>query len=324
MRYVEGIDSFVASAAGTVITIGNFDGVHIGHQALLQECCNAARGGESVVAVTFDPHPIEILAPTRTPPKLTTLAERVALLRMAGADQVVAHRTDAALLDRTARDFLEWVAMRLRPRAIVEGPTFNFGRDRAGDVNTLREHAARLGYQAIVLDERRCDAIQDRPQVNSSAIRAAIRGGEVDKAMRMLGRAHRLVGRVGHGHHRGVTIGFPTANLEQIAQMLPAEGVYAAIAQTADARDFLAAVNFGPQPTFEQPTPRVEAHLLDFSGDLRGQLLGVKLLKRLRGQVRFNGVEELISQLKRDVEATRALRDEFAAERERVSLPLDP
>lgn len=305
MRYVDGIDAFVSATPGAVITIGNFDGVHLGHQALLRECRRLAQDGAQVVAVTFDPHPIEILSPLRAPPRLTTLPERVALLLRAGADQVVVQRVDAAFLERTAPAFLQWIAQRLRPRAIVEGPSFNFGRDRAGSFDTLQQLGPQLGFAAVLVGELHCETLANRPMINSSAIRSAIRTGAVHSAAALLGRPHRLVGRVGFGQQRGAKIGFPTANLEEIPQMLPAEGVFAALAQLADGRHFFAAVNCGPQPTFEQTAARVEAHLIDFSGDLRGQLLGIKLVDRLRGQMKFSGVEQLVAQLRRDVEMTR-------------------
>lgn len=304
-RYLR-LDEFSPPPQGCVLSVGNFDGVHRGHAALVQRARQAAEWCDApVVFATFDPHPLTLLAPAKAPPRLTTIDERAELLRSVGATTVIVLNTDWDLLNQTAEEFLRRIVERCRPRAFVEGPTFHFGRGRTGSVATLREHAVRFGYEAIVLDEIECPELPGCPAINSSAIRDAIRAGQVEHAATLLGRPYRINGVVGSGQQRGASIGFPTANLTAIEHLLPRHAVYAAVAQLDDGSFHLAAVNLGPQPTFDQQTAAVEAHLLDFSGDLRGRRVGLHLCAWLRDQVKFNGVEELTSQLARDVERAR-------------------
>lgn len=321
MKIFEGIQSFTAPDPGVALTIGNFDGVHLGHQALIDAARTlAAPRSAPVVVMTFDPHPLSVLFPERAPQPITTLSERLALLERAGADMVILLRSDPAFLSLSAEEFLQTVVAPCRPRAIVEGPTFNFGRGRGGSIDTLREHGAMAGYQTIVVDERRAERLDGRPAINSSAIRAAISQGRVNVAAEMLGRPHRVQGRVTRGQGRGTPLGFPTANLDEPPQITPAFGVYSAVAQLDDGRLFLSAVNVGPQPTFDQQRPRIEAHLLDFSGDLLGQALGLHLLDRLRGQARFASVEALTQQVRLDIARTREWGS--ALERLRAAPPI--
>lgn len=300
------IDSYAPPRSGVVLSIGNFDGVHLGHRALLRRARAMAQPlGAPVVVLTFEPHPLAILRPDRAPPRLTTARERAALLERERVDVLIQLATDARLLQTSAADFFEQTLVPLRPRAIVEGPTFNFGRGRAGSVQTLREMGAACGIDVQILDELRCRELPGAPPVNSSAIRAALLEGRLADANAMLGRPHRITGRVGAGAGRGAGLGFPTANLDGVAQLAPRDAVFAAVAQLPDQSLRLAAVNIGPQPTFEPSQPRVEAHVLDFDNDLRGRMLGLHLLARLRGQVKFAGVEPLAAQLRADVEAVR-------------------
>lgn len=307
MQRFDGLNSFVAPPAGVALTIGNFDGVHLGHRRLIDAARSEASAlGVPVVAVTFEPHPVAVLAPDRAPPRLTTLAERLALLEHAGVDATIVLETSRALLAIAADEFLTLIAGVCRPRVIVEGPTFNFGRGRAGSVVTLQEHAARLEYRAVIVEELYGRELGGNPPINSSNIRAALREGRVTDAAAMLGRPHRITGIVGAGQGRGGPLGFPTANLDGIPHMVPQNAVYAAVAQRFNGSLHLAAVNIGPQPTFEQPAVRVEAHLLDFHGDLRGEPLGLHILERIRGQQRFSGVQELLAQLRADCDTVRA------------------
>lgn len=310
------LEDFNPPPQGCVLSIGNFDGVHRGHARLVERAREAAEWCSApVVVATFDPHPLALLSPQRAPAALTTMAERVALLGRLGASAVVVLRTDWALLNQTADEFLTRICRRCSPRAIVEGPTFNFGRGRTGNVETLRHRAADFGYEAILVDELECAEVAGKPAINSSAIREAIGAGRVENAAAMLGRPYRIVGAVGRGRQRGTRIGFPTANLEHIEQMIPAEAVYAAAAQMDDGALRLTALSIGSQPTFGETTRTVEAHLLDFSGDLYGRRLGLHLLGRVRGQVKFDSVDELTAQIRRDVERVR----QFADQVERLS-----
>lgn len=307
MDPIAGIERFEAPADGVVLTIGNFDGVHLGHQALLEAACEIARQPSvPVVVITFDPHPLAILAPERAPARLTTLEERTTLLAAHGADHVIVLRSDRDLLSKTAEQFLKDVVTRCRPRDFVEGGSFRFGRDRAGSIETLRERGDEFGYSVHVVAARKCESLPGAPTAASSAIRRALADGRVDLAHAMLGRPYRIAGSVGRGSGRGRPLGFPTANLESVPHLLPRAAVYAAAAQLESGAFHLAAVNIGLQPTFGEDTrPRVEAHLLDFDANLRERRLGIHLFARLRDQVKFAGPNELADQLRRDVAAAR-------------------
>ncbi len=324
MRTLAGLESLSLEAGQrSVVTIGNFDGVHRGHQQIIRTARRVADraplGGPppTLVAMTFDPHPAAVLSPGREPPRLTTVEDRLALLESLGVDLAVVLRSDLDLLRRPALDFLEELVQRCRPAAFVEGASFMFGRGRQGNVTLLAEHAERLAYSVTVVDTYRCTALPDAPPVSSSAIRGELAARRVERAAEMLGRPYCITGVVGHGEHRGTPLGFPTANLESIPQALPGEGVYAcrvrlphpatpaALEHGAAALERPAAVNVGRQPTFGGDAPRVEAHLLDFAGDLSGARLTVSFLRFLRPVQRFASAAELAEQIARDVHAVR-------------------
>ena len=323
MEVTRRLEQFVAPSQGVVLTVGNFAGVHLGHAQIVATArCVAARFRVPTVAMTFEPHPLAVLAPERAPARLTTLPEKLALLERCGVDFCIVLRSEPALLAMEAEDFLASVVAHCRPRAIVEGPDFNFGRGRGGSIETLARHAARWGYQLHKVAALHCEALSPRPTVGSSSIRQALRDGRIAEANAMLGRPYRIVGTTGHGAGRGTPLGFPTANLEAIAHLLPQEAVYAAIAQLEDGEIRLAAVNIGPQPTFGEEHSRVEAHVLDCADDLRGQRMGVHFLARLRTQMKFSGPDELACQIRQDVAATRAFAAEVDALRRSVPVAL--
>ena len=301
VQVFHGLESFAAPAAGIALTIGNFDGVHLGHRRLVELGRTVAQAGQPVGAMTFEPHPSEVLAPHRAPPRLTTAAEKLALLGQAGADAVIVLRSDRALFDTPAEAFIERLAATCRPRHVVEGRSFRFGHGRAGSIDTFSAHGQRLGFAV----HEAAPVVVEGAAVSSSAVRAALLEGRGAQAGAMLGPPHRVVGTVGRGAGRGAGIGFPTANLDDVRQLVPGHAVYAAVAQLEDGRRLRAAVNVGPQPTFEQQAARVEAHLLDFAGDLRGRRVGLWFIARLRGQERFAGVEALVGQLRTDVARSR-------------------
>ncbi|MCA9244549.1 MAG: riboflavin biosynthesis protein RibF [Phycisphaerales bacterium] len=313
MRILTGADQFEPPDAGVVLTIGNFDGVHLGHQRLLARAREVAgeAGAGGVVAMSFEPHPIAVLRPGHEPPCLSTPQGRAALLCAAGADSVIFLQTTRELLGKSATEFLTDCVLPCRPRALIEGPTFQFGRGRAGNNDTLRDFGATHGFSTEIVPELYAEQLAGRPAINSSAIREALSDGQVEVAATMLGRCYEIAGVVGHGDGRGAPLGFPTANLEAVKTMLPAHAVYAAIATLRDGSRRPAAVNVGPQPTFDQMTARVEAHILDFEGGLRGERLALAFVQRLRGQSKFDGVEHLIAQLGRDVETTRGVTARF-------------
>jgi riboflavin kinase/FMN adenylyltransferase len=288
-----------AECRGGALAVGNFDGVHAGHAALLSALANQARQHAGpAVAVTFDPHPVELLRPGQTPPALTTVAERARLLHELGADHVVTLHTVPQLLALSAEEFFEQVIRgRFGARAMVEGQNFGFGRGRAGTVATLGKLCETGKVDLAVVHP----VLIDGREVSSTRIRDALKAGDVQSAERLLGRPYRLHGTVGTGQRRGATIGFPTANLTVLTTLVPGNGVYAARARQGSA-SWPAAVNVGPNPTFGENASKVEAHLIGFSGDLYGKPLALDFVRRLRDTRPFPGVEQLVEQLRRDVE----------------------
>ncbi len=298
------VDELPKGLRGCAVTIGNFDGVHLGHQALLK-CLksNAKSIDGAAVAISFDPPPSQLLRPDNRPPALSTLARRIELMQTHGAEHVVILKTSHRLLQLSAREFFEQILVeKLGAKSIVEGSNFRFGKARAGNVQTLKEFCSDHVMQLEIVDDQ---FLQEQP-ISSSAIRSAIVAGDLPLANAMLGRPHELVGVVAHGHARGRTIGFPTANLEQIGTLLPSFGVYAAIA-TTNGQTFPAAVHIGPNVTFNESIPKVECFLIGYQGDLYGQNLPVVLLSKLREAQRFSGVEPLVAQMKIDVERAKSI-----------------
>ncbi|MDX2115420.1 MAG: bifunctional riboflavin kinase/FMN adenylyltransferase [Planctomycetota bacterium] len=306
-------------ARSTVITIGTFDGVHRGHQALLAEArrlAGSVEGGGRVVALAFHPNPIATLAPQHAPPTLTEFDRREQLLRAAGADRVVRLEPSPALLGLSADAFIERVVSEHAPRAIVEGADFRFGKGRAGDNHLLRELGRARGFDVSVLDPVTVELTdQSLVTASSTMTRWLVQHGRVRDAARLLGRPHELSGVVVRGDRLGRTIGFPTANL-RTAVLLPADGVYAGRAHLPDGRGFPAAIHVGPRATFDAPARTVEAYLLDWRGPLEdgwsgaeeyGWSLRLTLTSWLRDQAKFDGVGLLVEQIRRDVERTRAL-----------------
>ncbi len=302
MRLVRGFGA-AESFRGGYASIGNFDGVHRGHQAMLNALTSRARSdGVPAVAVTFDPHPIALLRPEATPPPLTSIESRAELLGRYGVDVTVVIPTDRQLLALTAEEFFDRVVRgELHAKGLVEGPNFFFGRNRSGNVTVLRSLCAAHGLAFDVVPP----VTVDEQLVSSSVIRSLIESGDLGHAVRLLGHPYRISGSVVRGAERGRTLGFPTANLFDIPTLIPANGVYAAVAGTVAGRR-AAAVNVGPNPTFGEAARKIEVHILDFEGDLYGRVLEVDFVDRVRDVKRFASVEELQAQLQRDVAAVRA------------------
>jgi riboflavin kinase/FMN adenylyltransferase len=289
--------------ARSAVAVGNFDGVHLGHAAIVRRLAAAARTlGVPAVALTFDPHPASLVRPGRAPSPLTTPARRAELLLALGIDAVLVQPTDAAFVALSAEDFFARILRgQLGGVAFVEGQDFRFGAGRAGDVERLARLAAAEGGTVEVVP-----AVSVAGEtVSSSRLRALLTSGDVAAAAALATAAYRLTGTVEPGARRGAGLGFPTANLGSVATLVPAAGVYAARARVAGAgmppEWFPAAVNIGTSPTFETTTPTVEAHLVGFSGDCYGRVLDVDFLARLRDTRRFASVDELKSQLAADV-----------------------
>lgn len=286
------------------MTLGNHDGVHLGHRALLAAARErAGREGLAVTAVTFDPHPSVVLAPDRAPPLLTTMARRRELLLALGADEVTVLRFDRELASTSPEAFAEEVLVgRLAAESVVVGPDFRFGRGRAGDVAALGALGAAHGFDVITVPP----VTLDGEAVSSTRVRAALARGEVREAARLLGRVHDVDGSVVRGDGRGRSIGVPTANLDCDPILLPADGVYAVVVRVHGERELLRGVaNLGVRPTFAAGRS-VEVHLFDVDRDLYDARVRVGFVERLRAEQRFDGVEALKAQIARDAERARA------------------
>jgi riboflavin kinase/FMN adenylyltransferase len=287
-----------------VLTLGNFDGVHRGHQAILRRVAEVAHasGGEAV-AMTFNPHPVAVLHPERAPQLITSLRDRIRLMAAAGIDVLVVQHFTPTFAALSAEAFIERVVVRrLRATRLVVGHSVSFGHERRGDAALLTELGRRFGFAAEVVGPVRVAA----HDVSSSAVRRAIAAGDVVLAAALLGRPHRLEGRVVHGQRRGATIGFPTANVRVRVGMSPPDGVYAVRVRHRDA--WLGGVaNIGTNPTFGELPRTLEAHLFDFDADLYGERIGIAFVERLRGEIAFSSVEALVAQIGRDAEQARAI-----------------
>lgn len=301
MRLLHSLAALPPDLRGGALSIGNFDGVHRGHAQLVQRLLAKARDlrGPAIV-FTFDPHPVRLLRPESAPPPLTWTDRKAELLAELGVTAVIAYPTDEALLALSPDQFFQRIVQdQLGARAMVEGPNFFFGHNRAGNIDTL----TRLCQQSNVALEIVPPTESGGEIVSSSRVRAAIQAGDVDLARQLLTRPYRVRGMVTHGAGRGGKIGFPTANLAAIDTLLPAQGVYAARALTP-AGNWPAAINIGPNPTFGEQTLKVEAHLIGFSGNLYGQPLELEFLSRLRSIRPFDSVAALKTQLHHDLAAT--------------------
>lgn len=309
MRNLRGLTD-AASIRGGYVSIGNFDGVHRGHRSMIAALIGRARTARApAVVFTFDPHPIALLRPQQSPPPLTTAERKLELLAECGVDAVVVYPTDAALLGLSPREFFDRVVVRqLAAQGLVEGPNFQFGHERAGNVRMLDEFCGAAGMSLDVVPPV---SVGDQ-LVSSTTIRRLVLEGNVKSAANLMGSRYRIRGRVTQGARRGRTIGFPTANLEQVRTVLPCDGVYAGRARVGEAW-FAAGINVGPNPTFAEQVHKVEVHLIDFAGDLYGSELDVEFLDRLRDTVPFAGIDALQDQLGRDMSRVRALAEAVPA-----------
>lgn len=288
------------------VALGVFDGVHLGHRALIGELVDGARAASAVtVAATFDPLPEIAFGGVLAGSTLSTVDERAALLREAGAAAVAVFAFDAAFADQTADAFLEQLRAAGEIRAIVVGHDFRFGRGRVGDIALLEESGRRHGFAVCPVEPVRLGG----EVVSSTRVRVALRGGELGDAEALLARPYAATGIVVRGEQRGRTLGYPTINVSTPEEkLLPADGIYACRVDAGGARHE-AATSLGTRPTFGGGPRALECHLLDFAGDLYGEQVTVTFVRRLRGEQRFSDAESLVRQIAIDVEQTRqALR----------------
>ena len=287
-----------------VLTLGNFDGVHLGHQAILARVvAEAERLGGEAVAMTFAPHPLAVLRPERAPAVLTALRDKIELLAASGIAVLLLQRFTLAFSQLAPEEFVErFVVGRLRAAKLVVGHSVSFGHDRRGNAAMLEALGARLGFAVEVIGPVRVD----EHEVSSSEIRRAITAGDMALAAKLLGRPHRLGGRVVAGKHRGAGLGFPTANMRVTEGLHPPDGVYAVIAET-DGGCYAGVANIGRNPPFGVNARSVEAHLFDFEGELYGRRCRLAFIERMRGEMAFPSAEALVAQIRRDAEQARSL-----------------
>ncbi len=310
MRYVAGSDALEESLEGCVVTIGNFDGIHLGHQAILRTVVEraAALKGRAVV-YTFDPHPRKVLRPDRAPRLLTTLEQKLELLERAGVDLVIVEPFSREFAATSAERFIrERLHARIRPAEVYVGYDFHFGRDREGSMRMLTEMGPRLGFAVTIIPEVTIDA----GDVNSTRIRQLLADGRPEQAATMLGRPYAVRGRIAQGDGRGRSIGFPTANLDPENEVLPAAGVYTGTLRLLDqgnpvcGLELPVVTNVGRRPTFHDSDELVaEAHVLDWSGDLYGRRVDLSFLHHLRAERKFPDAEALKARIAADVEEGR-------------------
>ncbi len=321
MQIIEGSDQPREAARGCVLTVGNFDGLHLGHRALIAAV--VARGrelGRPTALYTFDPHPRRVLFPDRAQPLLMTWDQLVAELGRLGIDFLVRERFTEAFAALSPDEFLrDVIAERLSPREVFVGRDFHFGKGRAGSGEMLAARGPQLGIRVSLLAQVRAGD----SDVSSTRIRHALAGGDVADARLCLGRPYAVWGQVIEGERRGRTLGFPTANLAPDNEIVPRNGVYATRVRLFDparpntlADESLPAVtNIGTRPTFQAGRVSIETHLLDWSGDLYGRRLALAFHARIREEKRFSGPQELAAQIARDAEQARqVLRGEAASQ----------
>jgi riboflavin kinase / FMN adenylyltransferase len=281
------------------VAIGNFDGVHRGHAQLVRRLvAHARRVDGPAVIFTFEPHPVRLLRPQLAPPPLTWTERKATLLAELGVDALIAYPTDEDLLALSPEAFFSQIVKRtLAARAVVEGPNFYFGKDRAGDVSRLRTLCAAQQIELEVVPPLE----QDGETISSSRVRQLLAAGQIEQATRMLTQPYRIRGMVTHGAARGHQLGFPTANIDAVDTLIPALGVYGGRGFAAGDR-WPAAIHIGPNPTFGEHAVKIEVHLIGFAGTLYGDPLEVDFLARLRDIHTFASVEQLLTQLRLDVD----------------------
>ncbi len=304
MTILSGLENLQQRYRRPVVTIGNFDGVHLGHQALFAVAVRRARIIKgSTIAMTFEPHPMRVLRPAVNLPLITPLEQKLKLILACGIDVVVCARFDEDFAQLSADDFVEKLLIgRMGMAEVVIGHDFTFGRRGLGDADLLRAKAAELGFEVHEVGP----VLVEGGAVSSTRVRQVVKDCDMAAARHLLGRHYQVAGRVVAGHGRGgKLLGFPTANLKVVDELLPGPGVYAVLVEREGGDKVMGVNNIGSNPTFEDGGLNVETHLLDFAGDLYGEEIILHFVEHLRPEKRFSSPEELAAQIGRDVEQAR-------------------
>ncbi|WP_343343772.1 bifunctional riboflavin kinase/FAD synthetase [Sphingomicrobium sp. XHP0239] len=303
MRRFRHTDPLPDGLSGAVLALGNFDGFHRGHQAVVRRAVDrAAHEGSPAIVATFDPHPVRHFRPDAPPFRLTDLDQRETLFAQAGADAMLVFAFDDALAGMSAEDFVAMLAGRLGASGVVTGEDFTFGRDRGGNVDVLRESGAARGLVAETVAPVSDDAV-----ISSSRIREALQAGDPHQATRLLTRPFAVRGEVVHGDKRGRDLGWPTANMKMGDYVRPAYGIYATRVRLPDGSEHDAVSNLGVRPMFDPPQELLETYIFDFDGDLYGQQIEVALHHYLRPEAKFHDMDALKRQMDMDAAEARRL-----------------
>ncbi len=305
MELVRGLHNLRERHRGSVVTIGNYDGVHRGHQHMLATARERARElGLPATVVTFEPTPREFFEGAAAPSRLMRLREKIQALAMYGVDRVVVLRFDRRMQGMSAAEFVDRLLVRgLGARHIVVGHDFHFARRREGTITTLREAGALHGFGVEEVGQ----FLVEGERVSSSLVREALCRGELDRAGMLLGRPYRMAGRVRRGQQLGRKLGYPTANLALHRKVVPLWGIFAVRVTGPGLEDHPAVVSLGTRPTINGTDPLLEVHVFDFDGDLYGQYLDVDFVQRLRDEKRFESLDALVAQMHRDAAQARAV-----------------
>ena len=298
-------DAMPDALRGAIMALGNFDGFHLGHQAVAGEAIAQARAaGKPAIIATFDPHPVRFFAAEAPWFRLTTLDQRQRLFEAAGADAMLVFDFDAALAATSAEDFIvELLVKRLGLTGVVTGEDFTFGKGRGGNIEVLRDLGVDHGLHATAMGP----VMDDDGVISSSRIRDALRAGDCATATRLLTRPFAVEGVVQHGDKNGRLLGFPTANIDMAHYLRPRYGIYAVKGRLPDGRVLDGAANLGIRPSFDPPKELLEPHFFDFSEDLYGQIIEVEFHAYIRGEAKFDSMDALMAQMQADCDQARAI-----------------
>jgi riboflavin kinase/FMN adenylyltransferase len=307
MQVIRDLSQLPSPLPYPVVTLGNYDGVHVGHQEIFRRVrARATQHHGTAIVFTFEPHPLKVVAPERCPPIMVTCSQKIALIEAHGIDLVVCQPFQERFAAQSPADFVaQYLVRGLGVRLVIVGYDYSFGRGREGTIDHLRELGLEYGFDLEVVEPIEVDG----EIVSSTRVRQLIPAGRLREANRCLGRPYSIAGQVIHGDHRGRKLGFPTANIRSTDELLPKKGVYVIRVRWHD-RFFDGVLNLGVNPTFGQREVTIEPHLFDFHEDLYGETIEVFFVKRLRDEVKFESPEALVAQIHRDVaEARQVLAD---------------
>lgn len=304
MQIVRHIDEQAPEIRQSVVTLGNFDGIHLGHQALIGGAvADARRLNIQSIVLTFEPHPLKALAPLRAPQMLLTHRDKMQLLQSLGVDMVVIQKFDMSFAQLKAEQFVRSILVEtLKATKVWVGRDLRFGQRRQGGVEDLVQWGAQLGFQVTVVEP----IMVDGSRVSSSRIRELVGAGRVEDVQPLLGRFYSVTGKVVSGHRRGREIGFPTANILSETEVLPADGIYATLFFLGERRLFSVS-SIGFNPTFGAGPRTVETHIFNFDDDIYGESVKVAFVKKLRDEKKFSSVEELVNQIREDAACARTI-----------------